>query len=801
MAETIRGINLVIGAETQALTAALSDVNKNARNIQSELKQVEKLLKLDPTNTQLVAQQQELLGQAIANSEEKLNRLRAAQEQVNAQFAAGDISEGQYRAFQREVVRAEQELNNFRADADRTRQSIEGLFDDVTTDRLVRELQAGGEAGRAAAEEISRALSGVDDDVDRNRRSVLMYGDAWRTMSQDARRELDDVRDELRQTENSADDLKGKIAGVMAGVAGMGIADAMDSATSSSGHLRAMLGMTKEEAEEFDSIAKQVYGDNFGESMREASEVTARTHQALKLTGEELKNQTENVFRLNDVFSELGADTQINIEAARAITVAWGIDAQTAFDIITTGFQNGTGNAGDLLDTFQEYPPHFQAIGLSATDMLNWLSAGMANGARNTDYLADAVKEFGIRVKTEGDTAQLAIQKMFPADEAQRIINGFAQGGEAGRNAFFKVFEALNQAGSEQEKYTLGVQLMGTKFEDLTANQISNLVAEFAKTKDATMDLSGATASMDEEYAGLQKTLEEIKRTLATSLIAPLGDFVPIVTGVVDVGAKLGLTFLGLSAVGVNVGGVMSKVSSIISKIGLIIRGIVLVITSLSSVVLPALGAAFVTAFEIITSPITLVAGLIAGLIYLGYEIYKNWEGLKQLALDVWTGISDAVGIAVNYIKMHWQGFKDFFVNLWESIWGPVRNVLNSMIDGINLVIEGLNKINISVPDWDILPDSIQGKSWGVNISQIPKLHDGGVFRTLNPDGEGLALLKDGERVIPDGVTPATNVSIDYNRLAGAVAQALNGAKFITDINRGTVKLMVGDVLRREVRI
>lgn len=110
MAETIKGINVVIGSDTQGLQAALSAVDKKSRDIQSELKQVEKLLKLDPKNTELLAQKQKLLTEAVKNTSDKLNSLKEAQKQVNDQFAKGEITEGQYRAFQREIVKTEEEL-------------------------------------------------------------------------------------------------------------------------------------------------------------------------------------------------------------------------------------------------------------------------------------------------------------------------------------------------------------------------------------------------------------------------------------------------------------------------------------------------------------------------------------------------------------------------------------------------------------------------------------------------------------------------------------------------------------------
>lgn len=127
IAETIKGINVVIGAETTGLSKALADVNKQSRDIQSELKQVEKLLKLDPQNTELIAQKQKLLGDAVANTRGKLDRLKSAQEQVNQQFAKGEISEGQYRAFQREIITTEQALNKLEQQGQETKRSLSDL--------------------------------------------------------------------------------------------------------------------------------------------------------------------------------------------------------------------------------------------------------------------------------------------------------------------------------------------------------------------------------------------------------------------------------------------------------------------------------------------------------------------------------------------------------------------------------------------------------------------------------------------------------------------------------------------------
>lgn len=113
MASRIRGITVQIGSDTTGLRAALSDVNKSAREIQSELRQVERLLKFNPHDTELLAQKQQLLADQVENTRKKLDTLKIAQEQVNEQFRKGEISQEQYRAFQRELIKTESQLKDY----------------------------------------------------------------------------------------------------------------------------------------------------------------------------------------------------------------------------------------------------------------------------------------------------------------------------------------------------------------------------------------------------------------------------------------------------------------------------------------------------------------------------------------------------------------------------------------------------------------------------------------------------------------------------------------------------------------
>ena len=113
MAGNIKGLTVEIGAETKGLEAALKNVGKRTADINKELGQVERLLKFDPKNTVLLAQKQGLLADKVDATREKLDALKQAQARVDAMFKSGEIDEGQYRAFQRDVVSTENKLETF----------------------------------------------------------------------------------------------------------------------------------------------------------------------------------------------------------------------------------------------------------------------------------------------------------------------------------------------------------------------------------------------------------------------------------------------------------------------------------------------------------------------------------------------------------------------------------------------------------------------------------------------------------------------------------------------------------------
>ena len=120
----IKGISVTINGDTTGLEKALASVNKIISDTQKQLKDVQNLLKLDPTNTVLLTQKQELLRDKIAATKEKLDALKIAQEQAKKQLESGDLGKDKYEALQREIISTEEELKKMAKEAANTNTAL-----------------------------------------------------------------------------------------------------------------------------------------------------------------------------------------------------------------------------------------------------------------------------------------------------------------------------------------------------------------------------------------------------------------------------------------------------------------------------------------------------------------------------------------------------------------------------------------------------------------------------------------------------------------------------------------------------
>lgn len=152
MAGKIRGVTIEIGGDTSKLSKALKDVDKGIAGTQKGLRDVNKLLKFNPGNTDLLRQKQELLGRQVEDTAKKLDTLKQAQKDMDA--AGVDKTSDQYMALQREIIATENALKNLKKQA-KDASSILG----TQLDLVGKKLQAVGKQMQDIGGQLTQKLS------------------------------------------------------------------------------------------------------------------------------------------------------------------------------------------------------------------------------------------------------------------------------------------------------------------------------------------------------------------------------------------------------------------------------------------------------------------------------------------------------------------------------------------------------------------------------------------------------------------------------------------------------------------
>lgn len=159
MPEKIKGITVEIGGDTTGLKKAISSLNKDINSTQKELNQVNRLLKIDPGNTELLRQKQELLTKSIQDTETKIEALRAAKDKADADMANGtQVNEEQYRQLAREIISSENNLQKMKTEADRTASALKGV-----DEKPVEEVEAAAKDAEDALEDAGKEASNFGD--------------------------------------------------------------------------------------------------------------------------------------------------------------------------------------------------------------------------------------------------------------------------------------------------------------------------------------------------------------------------------------------------------------------------------------------------------------------------------------------------------------------------------------------------------------------------------------------------------------------------------------------------------------
>lgn len=129
--DAIKGITIKIGGDTTELGKALESVNKKSGDLSDELREINRMLKFDPDNTELLAQKQKVLADTIDTTADKLKTLKEAEKQVQQQFERGDVSAEQVRALQREIIATEGQLKSYKKQADGAADETKKLGDEA----------------------------------------------------------------------------------------------------------------------------------------------------------------------------------------------------------------------------------------------------------------------------------------------------------------------------------------------------------------------------------------------------------------------------------------------------------------------------------------------------------------------------------------------------------------------------------------------------------------------------------------------------------------------------------------------
>lgn len=280
--------------------------------------------------------------------------------------------------------------------------------------------------------------------------------------------------------------------------------------------LQASTGASKEEMAALSGSVKNLYNQNIGDNWTDLADALSKAKQVTKEEGKELEMTARNAIVFRDVFGE---DIPESVKASDTMVKNFGITSDQAFNLMAQGAQKGLDKSGELLDSANEYAPHFSSLGFSADQMFDTFSAGLESGAFNLDKVGDAVKEFNIKSKDMSKSSVEAYQAL--GLNAEKMSQTFAKGGPEAQTAFKQIVKSISSIEDPVKKNAVGVGLFGTMFEDLEKDVVAAMGtarSQFDMTKDTMGEIT------EIKYDSVKLAFRGIGRQLMTTFIMPIGD-------------------------------------------------------------------------------------------------------------------------------------------------------------------------------------------------------------------------------------------------------------------------------------
>ena len=718
----IKGITVEIGGDTTGLQKALSDVNGKIKNTQAQLKDVNNLLKLDPSNTVLVAQKQELLKEAIANTTEKLDSLEAAQKDVTAALEAGKIGQEQYMAFQREVEetrttlgRYETELAGLNTEQDRLATNTDRLnklfeatgtnvddYADVLGSRLVTAIKNGSATSdqlRMVIEKIGKSATDGKADIKQLTAALDTVDDGQAIQSL-----IQELRDAGTQADNTSEQLdemgQTLTGGVLIEAAeqlsavgdkitelGEKAKDAFAETQDATVKASTYFGETGEAAEQTAGIIKEVYAEGVGDSMDAVSNAVITVKKNLKdLDETELTHITEQAITLDELY---GIDMNETLRGVNSLMEQYGLTAQQAMDYIVKGTQNGLDKTNELGDNLSEYAGKFSQAGYSAQEYFQLLQNGLEGGAYNLDKVNDAINEVTTRLAdgTIADSLSQINEKTGEieagtggwSEEVENVFKQWQQGGATQKQVIDAIVKDIQNTENQQDKLNKAALAFGTMAEDGNAKFIESLTS----VGDTYDDVTGSAENMfdsstteSQKYEASMRQLQQALIPLGEALMSLANDIIPPIAA-------------GIKQVGEFFGKLPEPVKNFVVILGALIAAFTALAPAIAAVVM-IVGTVGMATLGPIIGIIAGVAAAIAAII----AIVKNWGAITEWFGNLWQAVKEKCAAIwesicsffTETIPQAWDSLVSKFQGIpewWSGIWSQVGEFFSGIWSNI----------------------------------------------------------------------------------------------------------------------
>lgn len=283
------------------------------------------------------------------------------------------------------------------------------------------------------------------------------------------------------------------------------------------------MGLDDTSMSNYAKAAGQSYANNFGASVADNLSVAqaALRNNLIKPNSpdDEIQYTIQQLQGVAQVVEK--TPQELGHSATQLMRTGLANSVTEALDIITAGSQKGLDVTGDWLDSIGEYSTQFRKLGLTGSETMTLLKQGIEGGARDTDKVADSLKEFSIRAVDGSKSTKEGFEALgFNADEMGRR---FSAGGEQAHQAFAAVLTGLRNLDDPVQQALVWQRLFGTQWEDM-GDAVNKLDLDPAKNqfKDlqdtSQRSTKTATETFKSEWESATKTVDQWFTDLKTSI-------------------------------------------------------------------------------------------------------------------------------------------------------------------------------------------------------------------------------------------------------------------------------------------